>query len=238
MGSPPPHGEEQRRQELRDWVVDQLSTPLPKDEEMLRFLYGDGTCGSGFVQSENHSNRTRTRPSEAFRFVSPVFLMESSHPSLMPGARPAVADAELDLAHRPVIAMNYVVSVGVPGVTYEFGLPTYVRYLASDRTFEMDHWDEGGNTSRRAVLDPWERHKDTDIDLDVALDELGELDRTDTQAPAEALSLSLKVLANWFKVAPITVAALTAYEGRMVTRELKQRGVWVHGPPPWSGVAP
>lgn len=102
MAGSAPNGEEERRNELRDWVVDQLSTPIPKDEEMLKFLYGDGTAESGFVQSENQSNRTATRPSEAFRFVSPVFLMEASHPSLMPGERPAIVDVELDISDRPV----------------------------------------------------------------------------------------------------------------------------------------
>lgn len=222
----------ERERRLREQVIEELSTPLPKDESMLKFLYGDGNKGSALLDTTSET-QSGARPSEAFQFSTPVFLLETFHPSLMPGVRPGVADVELDLAYRPVISLSYVVAVGTPGATYEFSTPLYLRYRASDRAYEMEYWDEGESGHRRTVLDPWEREDTARVELDPALDEIGELDRTDPSSPSRALDLTFRLLHGWFRPAPLTVTALAPWSDAMVVRKLKERGVWVDGPPPW-----
>lgn len=231
-GSPDGTDSEEVRRRIVDEMADQGSGPLPKTEEMLESLYGDGTTG-GFIH-EGDEQRAGVIPGRSFEFVSPVFMMDASHPALMRGVRPATADAQLDLADLPVVALNQVISVGMPGASYEFGLPFYLRYERPRRVYRMTYWDAGDETYRHDTLDPWEREAGALIDIDEACDELGELDRTNPAAPPRALALTFAVLRGWFEPGPIKVQTVVDWDSKFVVTEVRERGAWLDGSPPWT----
>lgn len=180
------------------------------------------------------------RHSSKYIYSTPVFELTADLPTLMSGPRPAVAEAELDLGDRPVVAVRQLVQEGLLGApSWEFGRSTFIRFEgpAGPRVFEVMAYD-GEESYRRYRLDPWERAGFAEMDIDEACDELSELDARDPRAPVLATDLTFRVLTGWFVAGPLSSDLEPVAESGWLADEIGARGIWQGGDPPWRTQGP
>ena len=185
-----------------------------------------------------HNANTELPPgvqrARGYRYSSPVFVLTADIPALMPGPRPAIADVELDIAGRPVVELRQMIHEGLLGSpSAEFGLPFHVRFDIGLRNFGVLVFDHQYDLCERYELDPWERAERAQVDLDVAGDELSELDIDRPASVMQGLDLTLRMLSGWFEVEPLPGDDVAGWDDGWLGNEIAARGTWTVGPPPW-----